>query len=616
MKPKEHKSSTRIAGVTFSLNPTQKHPPIPSPQSVKETSESFAADFKIVPSLREDRLSLRTLVVRQVSTWPGQPVLSRAFLEEQSRQLLSENGLTHNYLGWVMVALASQYWKSEIARIPRTRRLLLLPHCLRNSQSCQGSFEGDLFVCAHCGQCVLDSLIDEGISLGYQVLVAEGTPIVMRSILSGKADAILGVGCLNSLERVFEKLLAAGIPAMAVPLFESRCKDTQTDLDEIRSMIEIPWNNDSIVPGMPSWLPLFRLSNSLFELNELERIMGYKSITPFSSSNDSRERSSSGAFSDTQAWGIDFLVSGGKYYRPFMTLAAYDVATRGIRTLGDGKILPDEIPLSVRRAAVAMEFFHKASLVHDDIEDDDLFRYGRPTLHRKTGIPTAVNIGDYLLGEGYRLIAADSELSPSIRLDILRRLSDCHVKLCKGQGTELFWTNHSGAEVPEAADVLNMYSLKTAPAFRAAIYTGFRLAMDDETLAQVEPIVDRLSKYWGIAFQIRNDLLDWRTTSNKEQPGNDFFGRRPTILRSFAQAGLSSAEWSGLESLERLSSENEENRSIILSRVRRLYLKANAFTKAEQLIEKYRLKCLATIQRSSHFPWASFFEYLTGVIAR
>ena len=61
-------------------------------------------------------------------------------------------------------------------------------------------------------------------------------------------------------------------------------------------------------------------------------------------------------------------------------------------------------PRWIRRAALSIEAFHKASLVHDDIEDDDIFRYGRATLHRQYGVGTAINVGDYLIGLGYRLV--------------------------------------------------------------------------------------------------------------------------------------------------------------------------------------------------------------------
>ncbi len=89
---------------------------------------------------------------------------------------------------------------------------------------------------------------------------------------------------------------------------------------------------------------------------------------------------------------------------------------------------------------MSIEAFHKASLVHDDIEDDDQFRYGDPTLHRKFGTATAINVGDYLIGLGYRLISRQAaQIGPDVAADILDRLAEAHLKLSEGQGAELLW---------------------------------------------------------------------------------------------------------------------------------------------------------------------------------
>src|SRR5207253_5444389 len=95
---------------------------------------------------------------------------------------------------------------------------------------------------------------------------------------------------------------------------------------------------------------------------------------------------------------------------------------------------------AVKRTALAIETFHKASLVHDDIEDDDTFRYGAETLHRQHGVATAINVGDYLIGLGYRLVSRERKaLGGDCAADILDRLADAHQKLSEGQGAELLW---------------------------------------------------------------------------------------------------------------------------------------------------------------------------------
>ena len=101
------------------------------------------------------------------------------------------------------------------------------------------------------------------------------------------------------------------------------------------------------------------------------------------------------------------------------------------------------MPDAVKRTALAIEAFHKASLVHDDIEDDDTFRYGRETLHRQHGVSTAINVGDYLIGLGYRLVSRErKELGGDCAADILDRLADAHLKLSEGQGAELLWRDN------------------------------------------------------------------------------------------------------------------------------------------------------------------------------
>ena len=106
-----------------------------------------------------------------------------------------------------------------------------------------------------------------------------------------------------------------------------------------------------------------------------------------------------------------------------------------------------------RRRALSIETFHKASLVHDDIEDDDQYRYGDRTLHRKFGVATAINVGDYLIGLGYRLVSRErAALGAETVGEILDRLAEAHMKLTEGQGAELLWRDsHAKRLTPDEA---------------------------------------------------------------------------------------------------------------------------------------------------------------------
>src|SRR5205807_5637408 len=201
-------------------------------------------------------------------------------------------------------------------------------------------------------------------------------------------------------------------------------------------------------------------------------------------------------------------------------------------TLAEAKVdLPDE----VLRIALTIETFHKASLVHDDIEDDDTFRYGCETLHRQYGVNAAINVGDYLIGLGYRLVSRErKELGGDCTADILDRLAEAHLKLSEGQGAELLWRD-SPDKCLTPLETLKIYALKTAPAFEAALYSGLRLAGPTD---KYDKIVAEFSKNLGIAFQIINDLKDWEADSdNNVVAGQDILSARPTLLLALALEG-------------------------------------------------------------------------------
>jgi geranylgeranyl pyrophosphate synthase len=562
---------------------------------IRTTADDLAEDIKRVPQDAAVRQAIRAFAVQLAAPLDRARPPLREDLEQHGQAVLDRLGLPRQYLGFAMVAVSNEFWRPVLEAIPFQRRLFLLPHCLSDRDACRGKYDSVGLHCAGCGNCDIHSLKREAEQRGYLVIVAEGTSSVLMKILEGDADAIFGVACLDSLEKSFQRVAELGVPHMALPLLKDGCVDTEAEVDQIRALLAAEAAPSTAAPR--SYIPLLRETTRMFQQPRFAEL-----LAPHAAPAEVFGNQDAGLAS-VQEIALDWLQEGGKRLRPFTTMAAYAVTRHGTAVLNCGDQIGEKIPLSIRRLALAIEALHKASLVHDDIEDDDEFRYGRPTLYRVHGVGQAVNIGDYLIGLGYRLVAGEtSELGAECIADILGRLSAAHLELCRGQGAELSWQNRP-AQFPRPMDMLTVYALKTTPAFEVALYAGLRAA----GVSMEGTALRRFCTYLGEGFQIRNDLEDWQEDDrNKRLYGLDAAAGRPTILRAFA------AESGSAQALSALA----EGKSKLLpgqlvEQVRQIYCHSGAFAKAEQLLWKLRARAIAA---AAEFPSAALQELMRFLV--
>jgi geranylgeranyl pyrophosphate synthase len=380
-----------------------------------------------------------------------------------------------------------------VAAIPYDKRLLLLPKCLRNPAECPAPFDDVGLLCRHCGRCPIDALTRQAEQLGYAVLVAEGSPVVMSLIEAGKIEAVVGASCLSVLERVFPFMEAGAVPGIAIPLLRDGCANTLVDLDWV-------------------WEALYQTTEDQTRRLDLDALHR-KVMDWFSPEALAREILLEQT--QTEQIALDWMALAGKRWRPFLTVCTAEALR------GEQPGIPDDV---LRRTALAVECFHKASLVHDDIEDDDARRYGRKTVAVEHGVAVALNVGDLLVGEGYRLLA-ELDLAGDVKSRLLKAAALGHRTLCLGQGSELCWARSPGPLGVE--EVVRIFRQKTSPAFEVALQLGAILAGED---GRVERTFRQYSESLGIAYQIRDDIEDL----NGPQRADVMAGRRPSILLALA----------------------------------------------------------------------------------
>jgi geranylgeranyl pyrophosphate synthase len=418
-----------------------------------------------IPPDEATRNRLRTLIAE---TFSGDkrlvPPVAQERLDRLADGFIAAQRLDASWKAWLMVELHNHAWRDTVAAIPADRRILLMPKCMSRTDACRAEVDELGLLCRRCMSCTIPALQAQATAQGTLCMVAEGFTSVIPLIQNRVVDAVIGVGCLDSLEKAFPLLINHAVAGLAVPLNSDGCRDTTVDTAHLCSLLTMQASREAYLLDYDT---LKRTVRAWFEASNLQTL-----LTP--------------ADDPTATAARQWLGGDGKRWRPYLLAAVYMALTES-----------HTLPMEVQRAAVAVECFHKASLVHDDIQDNDALRYGKPTVHALYGVPIAINVGDILLGEGYRLLVGTGNT------ELLRLAAEAHISLCQGQGIEL--AGNDPDRPLTMSFILDIVLRKTVPAFEVALLMGAVCAGADDA---VQGVLSRYARALGIAYQLQDDLED------------------------------------------------------------------------------------------------------------
>ena len=203
-----------------------------------------------------------------------------------------------------------------------------------------------------------------------------------------------------------------------------------------------------------------------------------------------------GKYPEKLAEAMEYAVmNGGKRIRPVLMYMIYDLFEKNNSENYD----------KVREIAVALEFIHCYSLVHDDLPamDNDDYRRGKLTVHKKYNEAIGVLVGDVLLTEAFGIIANSKSLGNKNKIEIISKLSEYagFFGMVGGQFVDM----ESENKKVEIDTLKYIHAHKTGKLLTAAIELPM-IALDIEGEKR-EKMVE-YSKLLGIAFQIKDDILD------------------------------------------------------------------------------------------------------------
>ena len=185
--------------------------------------------------------------------------------------------------------------------------------------------------------------------------------------------------------------------------------------------------------------------------------------------------------------------ASGKMLRPMMSL----LVARAIGTPNDDSC----------RYASACELLHNATLMHDDVADESSRRRGRPTVSALLGPSAAVLVGDFWLSKAVELAANSQHFVKVVKI-FSKSLTD----LAEG---EMFQMEKAGSCDTDEEDYYRIIKCKTASLFEAAGVSG--ACSVDAGEAEVEA-ARNFSVLYGMAFQIKDDILDYTGTDELGKP--------------------------------------------------------------------------------------------------
>jgi octaprenyl-diphosphate synthase len=254
------------------------------------------------------------------------------------------------------------------------------------------------------------------------------------------------------------------------------------------------------------------------------------------------------------------LSAGGKRLRPAFVILA-------------GKAInPEADEDRLRRLGACMEIIHMATLVHDDVLDNSPTRRGKPTASATFGNIAAIMSGDVFLAKAMLLLANDGDL------DVIRTVSAAVTEIAEGEVLEI--EARGDFELDETAH-LNILKMKTAAFIRCCCEIGALAA--GGTKAQVAALGSYGEKA-GIAFQIADDLLDYRGDKAKtgKPVATDFREGQATLPLIYLREKLSDAE---LQIARRRfgGTVNEDEIRMICDWM----ASRGAFTRSEEIAQRY-----------------------------
>lgn len=256
--------------------------------------------------------------------------------------------------------------------------------------------------------------------------------------------------------------------------------------------------------------------------------------------------------------------------------------------------------------AVAIELLHNFALIHDDIQDGDTLRRGRPCTHLKFGIPHAINIGDYMLAKVFSTVWRDPRQSLAVREQLIQLINRTLDDIFVGQSLDI---SARGSSTFTMADYELVVSKKTGSYLAAPMIGGAIVAEADEDVILA---LEKFGHAIGPLFQIKDDLIDLTTGKGRDEIGSDIREGKRSYLVAAVSEVCSDGERAELFAI--LDKPREQTSAEDVQRAIEIFRRHGVMERAEAHCEALRMKGMEAI-RGTPPELRETLESIAGLLA-
>ena len=294
------------------------------------------------------------------------------------------------------------------------------------------------------------------------------------------------------------------------------------------------------------------------------------------------------------------LSSRGKGIRPILTLLIASLHSPIAAREGDFSGETQHCTKRTYLAAMLVEMIHTASLIHDDVLDSADERRGKPSVNAKWQSNMAIILGDYILARTMSLGMA------SAQYDLISYIGTAMATLCEG---EVLQSQHAEKYDTTRDDYFDIIYRKTASLL------GVSAALGALSVGANREEVERMRKFGeaiGIAFQIQDDILDYKRDNNTGKPANNDLREHKITLPLIAVMERATEEQKAaiIELLRRCSDDDKA-----LDKLHNLVVENGGLEEASEVLKSYIARAMHLLHKYDDTPYRQSLLDLCTFIA-